>query len=586
MAARALRGLLCAALIAGGAASLGAQDPGGTTPGPATGPSNTTAPGPGAPGGTGPAPGAGTAGPPSPGADTPRVEATVATISLGQLPPGIGVQGLAISADRTYLYLGQGTATAAWNGVQCTGTPPISGPATGSVGVIDTSALVKVADLPLRSGTPIHVEPDTSTGRIYVAASPFGVYAFDGLREAGAVSLGGAPHDIGIDPAIARGVATNTHDVTGRPEAQTYLSLIDLSTMRVIQHMESGGRGPHKAAVDPQRHLVFVTHAEYPNVDVVETTTGQVLRQIATGLENGGAQNAIDLVRRRLFTGGNLGNGAAVVRIDLDTEQVSESHAVLPYGGHAMRVDPVTGLLWAVLENQASVTVIDPESMSELARVPVGHCPYYLDIDPVRQLAFVTNQGDASVSVVDMTLVPGPTASATTASAVALRALDTQAASATSADGRAIRGLTDAVIDALSQVRLPLGHSVRERLAHAQEQFVRGEQHPIAESAAADAVNALMGRLRIDGWTAVTATDIRTERLGLQRVLPRLIGAVSEGGSMSPAEAVAVTLTLVPSRLAPGARQILADTPASLRDESSDASWLAHAFLTALGLRR
>ena len=578
-----------AAVLAVALAHLAAQTPGQPTPG-AGGPVTPGAGGPG-PAGPGPVPGPGGGGFASPGADTPRVDATVATISLGALPPGIGAQGLALSADRALLYVGQGTATTRWDGNQCSGTAPSqSRSPAGSVGVIDTSALLKLTDLPLRAGYPIHVELDSASGRVYVAASPYGLYAFEGLRETGALSLGGAPHDVGIDPGNARGIATNTHDVTGRPEAQTYLTLVDLPTMQIVRPIESGGRGPHKATVDPERHLVFVTHAEYPNLDVVDTATGQVLRQIATGLETGGAQNAIDLVRRRLFTAGQSGTSAAVVRIDLDTEQVSDTPVRLPFGGHGMRVDPVTGLLWTVLENQATVSVIDPATMTETVRVPVGHCPYYLDIDPVRRLAFVTNQGDASVSVVDMTLVPGGAAgSAASTDAQTLAALDRLSASVRRDQHAPVRAVTDAVVDALSPVRIPLAHSVRERLSHTEGLFREHQQRPVTAASTARAANTLAGRLGLAHWAAVTEADVQATRRRLGQPLPHLFGAGAQGGDMSPLEATAVALALAREQLAelgPALANLRPTATRLLQTDSSDASWLAHAFLTDLGLRR
>lgn len=72
----------------------------------------------------------------------------------------------------------------------------------------------------------------------------------------------------------------------------------------------------------------------------------------------------------------------------------------------ASRVDPSTGLIWTVLAEQGQVVVIDPDTFAERARIPVGRCPYCLDIDSTRRLAYVTNQGDNTICVVDMTRVP------------------------------------------------------------------------------------------------------------------------------------------------------------------------------------
>ena len=341
-------------------------------------------------------------------ADGPIVDAAVATIAAGTLPNGIGVQGAALNADRTLLYIAEGTRTTTWSSERgCSGSGTIPQPGTaGFVGIFDTSARTRIADLPLSAGFPVHAELDPSTGRVYVVASSFGVYAFEGTAQAGASpALGAVPHDIGIDPTNGHGVVTNTFEGA----SQSHVTLIDLATLQVIRHINTGGFGPHKAAVDPSLHLAYISHADFAKVDVIDTRDGQMLRQISTGLERGGAQNAIDLSRRRLYAVGvpaGSPGSSRVVAIDLATEQPVGVATTLPSGGHGMRVDSATGLLWVVLEEQAQVAVIDPDTMTERARIPVGHCPYYLDIDPVRRLAYVTNQGDNTISVVDMTKVP------------------------------------------------------------------------------------------------------------------------------------------------------------------------------------
>lgn len=343
-------------------------------------------------------------------ADGPTVEATVTTISAGALAANIGIQGIALNADRTLLYVAEGGRFALWTAQNGCARPgeQVGGPA-GAVGVFSTASRTKVAQLPISTGFPIHAELDATTGRVYVAVSSHGVYAYEGTTQVGvSPALGGAPHDVGIDSSNGRGLVTNTFDTT-----QTYLSLIDLSSLQVIAHVNTTGFGPHKAVVDPARHLAYVTHAEFSKIDVVDMQTGQLLRQIATGLTSGGAQNAIDLTRRRLYSIGQIGSGAGatpvLIAINLATEQVV-GQISLPVGWHGTRVDPATGLVWVGLGEQGQVAVIDPDTFTERARIPVGHCPYYLDIDPVRRLAYVTNHSDNTISVLDMTKVPDSSA--------------------------------------------------------------------------------------------------------------------------------------------------------------------------------
>ncbi|MHB8468670.1 MAG: YncE family protein [Gaiellaceae bacterium] len=328
-------------------------------------------------------------------------------------------QGIALNADGTRLYVAETTLQTAWDAQtrQCNEGPPAGPGHAGSVGVFDTQTRARVADLPLQAGNPVHVELDSSTGRVYVASSPVGVDVFQGTAQVGSIaSLGGAPHDVGIDPTNGHAVVTNTFDTSGSNTNQTYVSLVDLASGQILNHVNTGAVGPHKVAVDPQRHLAYVSHAVSPQVDVIDTQTGQVLRQVTTGLAEGGAYNAIDLSRRRLYVVGAMTTSPtspdALVAIDLATEKPLAGALELPKGSHGLRVDPVTGYVWVVLEDDTQVAVVDPATLTERALIPVGHCPYYLDIDPARRLAYVTNQADNSVTVIDMTKVPNGAAAA------------------------------------------------------------------------------------------------------------------------------------------------------------------------------
>lgn len=338
--------------------------------------------------------------------NAPIIDATVATIPMGTLPDGVGVQGVVLNADRSRLYVSQAHRTTRFDPSlnRCQGGGGMPQPGTGGVGVFDTTTLARTADLRLADGFPIHVELDPSTGRIYAVTSPDWVYAFEGTTQVLAARLGGVPHDIGIDHTNGRGVVTNT----AGPLGQQYVTTVNLSNLQTVRQADTTGFGPHKAAVDPERHLAYVSHADFAPVSVIDTTTGNFLRHIQTGLRRGGAQNAIDLTRRRLYVVGAAQSetSAEFRAINLATEMTVGAPLPFPFGGHGMRVDPITGFIWMVLEEQSQVSVIDPDTLTERARVPVGHCPYYLDIDPVRRRAYVTNQGDNTVSVVDMTRVP------------------------------------------------------------------------------------------------------------------------------------------------------------------------------------
>jgi len=195
------------------------------------------------------------------------------------------------------------------------------------------------------------------------------------------------------------------------------IEVFDTAT-RTRVAVRDGGAIPRDAAVDPARGVSYIAHPDRPDLDVVQTATGVVLRTIATGLTQADV-NTIDTARQRLYV---VGTGAdeivnnrianqRVRAIDLATER--------PVGDIVFervtdaRVDPATGRLW-VLSSDTDVTVasvshavvFDPNTLAELARIPVGYCASGLALDTARQLAYVTNGADRSISVIDMTKVP------------------------------------------------------------------------------------------------------------------------------------------------------------------------------------
>lgn len=90
-----------------------------------------------------------------------------------------------------------------------------------------------------------------------------------------------------------------------------------------------GALFPREAATDRVRHLAYATRAGSPDIDVINTATGALLRTIATGLAEGAAFTSIDPARRRLYVAGigadEIVNNQILNRrirvIDLTTDQ-------------------------------------------------------------------------------------------------------------------------------------------------------------------------------------------------------------------------------------------------------------------------
>jgi hypothetical protein len=176
--------------------------------------------------------------------------------------------------------------------------------------------------------------------------------------------------------------------------------------------------------------------------------------------------------------------------------------------------------------------------------------------------------------------------------AARLGRINLMAAAARTNDGARIRSLTDDVLD-LAPVTIPRNHSLRERLARAEENFRLGSHHALSEATVVEAMNAMAAAAGSPAYTDVQR--FRTYRRSLQSLAPNLrattLRVMGNGTDMSPVEAVALSLALVNSNLESGDPGVTWQAyrlwlERSLADEESQASTTAHDLLSLAGIRR
>ncbi|MHB8470093.1 MAG: YncE family protein [Gaiellaceae bacterium] len=322
----------------------------------------------------------------------PSVDAALATIAL----TGAAPQGLSLNGDGTRLYVADnGTVTACG-----TEGPPTPG-TTGQVSIVDTQSRTELAAPHTASGHPVYTAVDPG-GLAYSSDSGGStVSIFSGAQLAGSIDVSAgisSPHQLAIDPTNDHMVVANTYDTSGN-----FLSVIDLGTRQVIAVDEFDGM-PHGVSIDSATHRAYVSSVMSGDVAVVDTASGKLLHTFSsTGkLTN---INAVDSSRNRLYVS-STGTGS-VIGIDLTTEKPvgSVSFGLSPAWGLA--VEPWSGLVWAVLPNLDAVSVLDPATWREVARVPLAphSCPFQVVIDAQRKLAYVTEQSSNSVAVIDVAKV-------------------------------------------------------------------------------------------------------------------------------------------------------------------------------------
>jgi len=158
----------------------------------------------------------------------------------------------------------------------------------------------------------------------------------------------------------------------------------------------------------------YVTNYGANNLTVFDKILGQVTGVIATG--RGPAGMALDQRRRRVYVGVSgedtievidVTAGEAIDRLRLNSGDQPKEVGLTPDGNTLLTVN--TG--------SNTVSIINPISLMELARIKVGNGPNSLLIDPAGRRAYVFNTLSSTISVIDIpnkavvstiTTEPGP----------------------------------------------------------------------------------------------------------------------------------------------------------------------------------
>ncbi|MFF7485733.1 YncE family protein [Streptomyces luteogriseus] len=152
--------------------------------------------------------------------------------------------------------------------------------------------------------------------------------------------------------------------------------------------------GPLGVAVDPVSHRVFVTRPDHNKVSVIDSASSGVIGNISVGQHPTGL--AIDPHKRRVYVA-NSGSETASM-IDLLTGRVVDID--VGWSPTDVALDSHGGVY--VTHPDGLVRVIDPDSATVTARIPVGSQPKGLAFEPHSNRVYVANCGDGTVSAIDL----------------------------------------------------------------------------------------------------------------------------------------------------------------------------------------
>ncbi len=228
---------------------------------------------------------------------------------------------------------------------------------------------------------------DSAAKRLYVSRSTH-VMVVDLNTEklVGDIPNTSGVHGIALAPELNRGFISNGQGNSA--------SIFDLKTLAIIGQVPTG-RNPDSILYDPATKRVFTFNAQSNDATVFDAASGQVLQTIALG---GNPEFSRADGKGRVYV--NIESTSEVVEIDSQKLTVLRRFSLAPgEEPSGMGFDVEHHLVFSVCGNQL-MTILNTESGKVIATVPIGAGTDGCYFDSGTGLAFSSNGGDGTLTVV------------------------------------------------------------------------------------------------------------------------------------------------------------------------------------------
>lgn len=345
-------------------------------------------------------------GPGNPGGPStvPSIAAATGTVQLGGGKAVTGAEGIAYDAKTGLVYIGlNGTIVSGCEGDPARGGSLVAGPGAHQLSIVNPATKKEVAAV-ATGQAPIWPTVDSARGLVYVMGSGDGTVnvhrASDGVRTA-VITVGGKPHMGGLDTVSGLMVVGNTVRASQVVAEQNYATIVNTKTNTVVKDFVTSP-APHGMVVDAKTESIYFSAVGDGAIVKVDGKTGNVVASSIPNLTAGTGFGNNNMLARQAKTGrlfqANAQQGAmGILVVD---EKTLKLHKVvtLPVPPWGMSVDEGQQLLFAALPNQNVVAVIDLKTLTHVANIPVGTCPYAVVVDPKRKVGVTSNQGSPTQS--------------------------------------------------------------------------------------------------------------------------------------------------------------------------------------------
>jgi DNA-binding beta-propeller fold protein YncE len=233
-----------------------------------------------------------------------------------------------------------------------------------------------------------YLTADAAAKRLYVSrGNRIIVVDTDAEKAVGELTDTPGVHGVAVVPDLGRGFTSNGGDDT--------VTAFDLKTLKATGKIKVGGR-PDAIMFDPISHHVFTYNHGSKDATAVDPSAMSVAGTVPL---DGVPEAAVADGRGHVFV--NIMDKAEVVEFDARTFKVlnrwSLAPGVRPTG---LALDSQHRRLFSVCSGSQSMVVLDADSGKVLARLPIGRGSDGCVFDPDRGMAFSSNGGDGTLTVV------------------------------------------------------------------------------------------------------------------------------------------------------------------------------------------
>jgi YVTN family beta-propeller protein len=244
----------------------------------------------------------------------------------------------------------------------------------------DRVAVIDLATERLARLIPVGVQPDSSSAPESphnITMSPDGRFFYVNLIKSGSVEkydaatfarlgsvqVGAAPAQIAVTRDGSKLYVSNFNTASFEPQPIHEVNTTSMSVGRVFNEV---GYAPHGVTLSSDERLLYTTNASGDNISEIDLTTGDVVRRIP----------------------------------------ISPGIPSVPTG--PARFEPYQGVIapdgsfWVTCRKSGEVRVVDLAGGTVVDSIKVGRTPLILAITPDGKRIWVPNQGDNSVSILDV----------------------------------------------------------------------------------------------------------------------------------------------------------------------------------------